>query len=253
LIALGMGGFRMKRIFGNRARIDLGSSDFRQFIEYGNLYIDKTRFIEHVVRDASSVLLITRPRRSGKSLNFDTLRTFLDCRQDTRGLFKGLYIENSEVYEKANKHPVIFLNLKKLTVEGYKKQFLNTLRKIADYYLHEEQIDWSVRQCFESKSYEETETLQYLIENLHSVYGVRPYVLIDEYDKILTDNLSSPQYDIIKKWLTKIFESALKDNPSLEKAVITGVTRISQESMFSGLNNLEVYDVFTPSAFDGDF
>jgi hypothetical protein len=125
-------GFRMKRIFGNRARIDLGSSDFRRFIENGNLYIDKTRFIEHVLQEASSVLLITRPRRSGKSMNFDTLRTFLDCRQDTRELFKGLYIENSDVFEMINKHPVVFLNLKKLTVEGYRKQFSDSLHDISD-------------------------------------------------------------------------------------------------------------------------
>jgi hypothetical protein len=67
------------------------------------------------------------------------------------------------------------------------------------------------------------------------------------------DNVSSTEYERIKSWLTKVFESAFKDNPSLEKAVITGVTRISKESMFSGLNNIEVFDVFTPSSFDGDF
>ena len=79
----------MQRVFGDRKRTDLSSSEFREFIINGRLYIDKTRFIEHALMDDSRVLLFTRPRRTGKSLNLDMLRAFLDCRQDTRELFKG--------------------------------------------------------------------------------------------------------------------------------------------------------------------
>ncbi|MCL1816150.1 MAG: ATP-binding protein [Clostridiales bacterium] len=243
----------MGKIFGNKARIDLGSSDFRRFIEYENLYIDKTIYIEHIIQEASSVLLITRPRRTGKSLNLDMLRTFLDCKLDTKSFFRGLYIESSEVFKNINKCPVIYLDIKDLNEKLYKKQFFDSLKTISSNYLQPEQMDWKVKECFENKLYEETSILRYLIENLHSICGVRPYVLIDEYDKILMDNIHSPLYEEIRQWLTNILESALKSNLSLEKAVITGVTRISKESMFSGLNNIEVFDVFTPSVFDGDF
>ena len=72
----------MQRIFGDKKNIDLGSSEFREFVEKGNLYVDKTGFVEHVLEERSKVLLFTRPRRTGKSLNLNMLRTFLDCKQD---------------------------------------------------------------------------------------------------------------------------------------------------------------------------
>jgi hypothetical protein len=93
----------------------------------------------------------------------------------------------------------------------------------------------------------------YLTQNLHAVCGEKPYIFIDEYDKILMDNVYSGEYENIRRWITEVFESALKDNASLEKGILTGVTRVSKESMFSGLNNLAVYDVFTTSVYDRDF
>ena len=92
-----------------------------------------------------------------------------------------------------------------------------------------------------------------MTENIHEVYGVKPYILIDEYDKPLMDNIGNPEYEIIRAWLKNVFESALKDNPHLEKGIMFGVTRVSQEDLLSGLNNPDVYDVFRPSIFDCDF
>ena len=92
----------MRRIYGDRKRINLSSSEFRRFIETGCLYVDKTRFIEHIVDEASDVLLFTRPRRTGKSLNLDMLQTFLDCKQDTRALFSGLYVESRPTFAHLN-------------------------------------------------------------------------------------------------------------------------------------------------------
>src|SRR5215469_7333243 len=114
---------------GNINHIDISSSQFADFITEGNLYVDKTAFIEHVLQDYSRVLLFTRPRRMGKSLNMNTLATFLDCKQDTAHYFKGLYIENSAEFAQVNTHPVIFLSFKDLRPSNYKRRFKRALRK----------------------------------------------------------------------------------------------------------------------------
>jgi len=240
-------------IRGDKKRIDLGSSEFRRFIENNNFYVDKTKFIENAINASSSVLLFTRHRRTGKSLNLDTLRTFLDCKQDTKHLFNGLYIENSPDFFRVNKHPVICLNFKVLKIADYKKQFKFMIKDNAVYYLKKEEFDYKLSAYFDVEEDYNANALMFLTKNLHEVYGVKPYILIDEYDKMLMDNVYSAEYENLRVWITDIFDAALKDNYSLEKAVLTGVTRISKESMFSGLNNLSVYDVFTGGAFDRDF
>ena len=238
---------------GNKNCIDISSSKFSDFIEKGNLYVDKTAFIEHILNDRSKVLLFTRPRRTGKSLNMDTLATFLDCKQNTAYLFNGLYVESNPVFNKINKHPVIYLSFRKLRSSGYKEQFKYMIQDSLSYYLQKEEIDYKLAAYFDDKENYDTNALMYLTQNLHAVYGEKPYILIDEYDKILMDNIYSNEYENIRRWITEVFESALKDNASLEKGILTGVTRVSKESMFSGLNNLAVYDIFTTGVYDRDF
>ena len=238
---------------GDKNRIDVSSSQFSDFIENNNLYVDKTAFIEHVLQDASKVLLFTRPRRMGKSLNMNTLATFLDCKQNTAQLFKGLYVETSAVYNQINKYPVIYLSFRELDIDDYKRRFKHNLMEIANRYLKEEQYSPKLVDYFNDKNNYNTGALLDLTKNLYSVYGVKPYIIIDEYDKPLMDNIYSPELPEFKKWITSIFGSAMKDNPALGKAVLTGVTRIAKENMFSGLNNLEVYDVLKISVYDTDF
>ena len=243
----------MQRIFGDRKRIDLGSSEFRGFIESGRLYIDKTRFIEHAINEESRVLLFTRPRRTGKSLNLDMLRTFLDINQDSKELFKGLYIESSPVFEKINSAPVIYLNFKEMRADDYKKELKESLIDTAHYYLHDEQLNHYVQEYSNDNNSNSTSALLRLIESISHALGNKPYVLIDEYDKLLMDNINSPEYEDIRKWLQSVFESALKDNPHLEKGIMVGITKVSLEGISSGFNNIYVFDVFTTSDFDGDF
>jgi hypothetical protein len=109
---------------GDKNSINITSSRFVNFINDGNLYVDKTAFIEHVLKDDSDLLLFTRPRRMGKSLNMNTLATFLDCKQDTAHLFKGLYIEKSEKFSEVNKYPVVYLDFVSLSSSN-----LNDLRQ----------------------------------------------------------------------------------------------------------------------------
>ncbi|MDR1532104.1 MAG: AAA family ATPase [Clostridiales bacterium] len=117
----------MNLIHGDYSYIELSFSSFETFIKNKALYVDKTRFVCHVLDRTSDVLLFTRPRRMGKSLNLDTLRTFLDCARDTGHLFKGLYIENSLFWEKLNKYPVIYLDFKDLTLRNYKEEVKDML------------------------------------------------------------------------------------------------------------------------------
>ena len=238
---------------GNRERINVSSSQFADFIEKGNLYVDKTAFVEHILNDDSDVLLFTRPRRMGKSLNMNTLAAFLDCRRDTAQLFSGLYIEGSEKFSEVNRYPVIYLSFRELDIDYYKRRFKHNLAEIANRYLEEEQYSPKLVDYFNDKDDHNTSALMDLTQNLYAVYGVKPYIIIDEYDKPIMDNIASPELPELKRWITAIFGSALKDNAALEKAVLTGVTRIAKESMFSSLNNLKVYDVFRSSAYDNDF
>jgi len=238
---------------GDKNKINVSSSRFAEFINNNNLYVDKTAFIEHVLKDPSNVLLFTRPRRTGKSLNMNTLATFLDCKQDTAHLFKGLYIESSETFNEINKYPVIYLNFKELRVNDYKWRFKHFLLEAASRYLEEAQFIPTLTDYFNDRDNYTTGAFLDLIKNIYSVYGVKPYVLIDEYDKILMDNVYAAEYETLRRWVTDIFDSALKDNPALAQCVLTGVTRISKESMFSGFNNLAVYDIFTNKTYDRDF
>ncbi|MDR1531025.1 MAG: AAA family ATPase, partial [Clostridiales bacterium] len=242
----------MNTVHGDRSYIEISSSFFEDFVGRGALYVDKTKFMEHVLDKTSKVMLITRPRRMGKSLNLDTLRTFLDCTRDTRHLFKGLYIENSTVWGEVNKYPVIYLDFKNLTAGYYKEQAKNMLVTYCEDVFPT--IVWSkqVNEFFDSEIFD-TEILQYLSRDIYNHYGIKPYIIIDEYDSLFMNSIESPGFQDFREWLRNILSSALKGNRFLEKAVLTGVNRIAQESLFSGLNNLRVYDVFTKSKFDTDF
>jgi hypothetical protein len=243
----------MELIHGNRDKITLGSSMFSVFIEKDYLYVDKTRFIENVIDSVQTVLLIPRPRRTGKTLNLDTLRTFLDCKEKSRALFSGLYIETTPVMAEINKYPVIYLDFKDLRIEDYKQEFKSKLRGIAKKYLTEEQVSYDISDFLNNKDNFTTSALLHLTTNIYEVYGVKPYILIDEYDSLIMDNMGTEEGEEMRKWLSYVLESALKNNRALEKAVLTGITRVSQEGFFSKLNNVTVYDIFTPSVFDDNF
>ncbi|MDR0843268.1 MAG: ATP-binding protein [Acidobacteriota bacterium] len=243
---------------GRRDRINLGSSIFRNFIEDDCLFVDKSAFVEHVLDDSSSVLLFTRPRRMGKSLNLDMLRTFLDFGQDAvgEGLFKGLYIETSPYFSQAGRAPVIYLNFRDCRMKSYKTDYVLKIMEQISRYLREDQYSASMRLALSNPEIYAHQLLRLLIENLKAVYAapyMKPYVLIDEYDKLIMDSVGQPEFDEVRSFTKTVLSMALKDNAALGKGVLTGVNRIAQESMFSDLNNIKVYDVLTESVYDADF
>jgi len=238
----------------NGYRIDLSSSIFEGFIEDKLLYVDKTLFIEHFLEETSKVLLIARPRRMGKSLNMNMLDTFLDLKRESAALFKGLKIEGRPCFrEHINRYPVIYMDFRFLRAEDYKQALRSLLTSCIDKYLPAGKWSRDVRAFVEDSNNFNSRNLFYVTKNLQEVYGQQAVILIDEYDHVLMDNVGKPEYESIRDYISAVFEVALKGNPYLYRALLTGVLRVSQESMFSKLNNIKVYDVFTPGHFDEDF
>ena len=234
---------------GSLKKINLSTSIFERLITKGQFYVDKTRFIEHFLDEASDVQLVTRQRRLGKSLNMDTLHCFLTDRQDNRHLFKGLYIEKSHVWSEANSAPVFKFDFKKLINDGYKEQVRRYAKQSLTHYLKHSGTDYS--SIIESAA--ATESLYILTEAVYEITGKRSYILIDEYDKLLIDNHRSEKYEEIRDFIGALFSAVLKDNQYLEKALLTGVMRVSKESIFSNLNNISVFDIFSDDIYTDSY
>ena len=241
---------------GDKNRINVSSSKFSSFINENCLYVDKTAFIEHVLQDAGSVLLFTRPRRMGKSLNMDTLAEFLDLSRKTAHLFKGLYIENSPVFSQINQYPVVYLdfvNLDSSDLAGLRKSYRAQILKITGKFFEPGDMKNSLKEYVNDPLNYIPTILNSLLEAIAEHYNKEPVLIVDEYDKVIMDTINHPESDRIKNFMVNALQSALKGQTHFKKAVLTGVTRTTKESLFSTLNNLEVYDILKPSIYDGDF
>ena len=238
---------------GNIKNIDLGTSIFKDIIGKDCFYVDKTRLIEHFLTSSTTVSLVARQRRLGKSLNMDMLRAFLTDQENMGHLFKGLYIESSPVWKMVNSAPVFYFDFKRLRANSFKKTIYGMIREYIDLYFVVDKLPWLAKDYYENVNYEDPDGLLYLTEAVYKATGKRSYILIDEYDKLLMDAYRSEAYDEIRDFLTALFSSALKGNQYLEKAMLTGVLRISHESMFSGLNNIVTFDVFKDDLYTDDY
>ncbi len=241
--------------------LPLGESDFRRIRLDGDYYIDKTLLIQEVI-DANRVVLITRPRRFGKTLNMTTMRYFYDCREDYRTLFEGLNImQAGERYlAKMGKHPVIFMSFKDIKKSNWKEAYESLTRQIRaayeSYKFDLKKLDLSEQNLAErflqgKPLKEDFETcLKVLCKALFLTYNANPVILIDEYDTPLISAWLDNYYMDCVELMRDMFSGGLKDNPWLEKAVITGIVRVSKESLFSGLNNLTVFSTLEKYAAD---
>jgi hypothetical protein len=241
---------------GSTHKVNLGTSSFENIITHGSLYVDKSRFIEHFLDEETTVQIIARQRRLGKSLNMNMLRCFLTDREDYRPLFENLAIRRSSVWEKAHSAPVFLLNFKDLDREKYRADIIEMVDKAMAAYVespHCPEVYVRAFRRWSEKETSDTKSLLLLTEIVHAVTGKKSYILIDEYDKLLMDNAMSEQYKGIREYMTALFSAGFKDNPYLEKALLTGVTRISHEGMFSGLNNTKTYDVFSDTVYAEDY
>lgn len=244
-----------------KKRIPIGYEDFKQIIDGGFYYVDKTMLIYELLHNGGQNNLITRPRRFGKTLNFSMLRYFFDITEkDNAYLFDGLKISEhyNELKQYRNTHPVITLSLKCAKKGNYKGAVGSLCREIRaqfdkySFILDSDKLTKVSRtefneilECSEADENLFNESIKLLCSCLKQYYGMNTIILIDEYDVPLEDAYFSGCYNEMMSFIRSLFESALKTNPALEFSVITGCLRISKESIFTGLNNLDVNSILS--------
>ncbi|MDO5557917.1 MAG: AAA family ATPase, partial [Clostridia bacterium] len=227
--------------------VSIGNEFFREIREKNYFYIDKSLYIKNIIDDASKVILITRPRRFGKTLNMDMLKCFFNIEEDSREIFKGLKImEQGENYTNyLNSMPVIYLTLKDVmggsfeTMIGWLKSSISDMYRQHESLLNNKKIDEEVKikiKDYINKKVEEENlisSVRELAAILESVYGKKVLILLDEYDVPLQNAYVSGFYEEAIKYLKPFYANIFKGNPYMEKAVLTGVSRVSKETIFS--------------------
>ena len=247
--------------------IGIGESDFRGLRIRKNYYIDKTMYIKDIIDNKSRVVLVTRPRRFGKTLNMSMLKYYFDCtKKDSKELFEGLKImEQDEKYtSKLGYYPCIYLTLKDVTEVNYENMILNLKTAIADMYQEHRYLLDSDKIYPEEKEqikeilfYRENEivlrnSIKMLTKYLNRHYGKTVMLFLDEYDVPLQNAYIEGYYQETIKFFKTFYGTTFKDNLYLEKTVLTGVSRVAKESIFSGANNFDVYTVLDDE-FSDDF
>lgn len=232
-----------------------GIENFKMMIDKSAYYVDKTNFIEDVLNE--QVVLYTRPRRFGKTLNMSMLYYFFSIKEKENSyLFDGLNIsKNKNALKVQNKYPTIFISLKEmksLTFDAQISSFSNVIYELLDKNLEilsSDQLSDTTKDILNklhnrSSSVEDLKiSLRVITNALYTYYQQKVIVLIDEYDVPLQAAYQNNYYEEMVEFLRSVFSSALKTNDALEKGVMTGCLRISKESIFTGLNNFTAYSV----------
>ena len=251
----------------NKRNIPVGVSDFSEIRQNDYYYVDKSELIRELLKTSiAKVTHITRPRRFGKTLAMSMLANFFDIRQKNESLFQGLAVssDSSLCKEWMNQWPVVFLSLKNIDGLTFSTAYQQLAYEIGllfekhKYLLTDEKIGPAEKELFErlkNRSTSEVEvsrSLQFLLQLMTQHYGKSAILLLDEYDVPLAKASSNGYYKEMLEIIRAIMITALKDNPSLCFAVITGCLRISKESIFTGINNF-VSDTITDSHLDEYF
>ncbi len=233
--------------------LPIGTEDFGEIIEQGSFYVDKTAFIEEILKDNAKVKLFTRPRRFGKTLTLSMLRYFFDIenKNKNRELFSELYISNTEYIKYQGQYPVIFVTFKDLKEDTWEECLKSVKSLISDLYdkysFIRKNLDDRNKKKFDKIFYEEDgnyeKGLLDISKYLYRYYGKRVILLIDEYDTPLINAYEKGFYDKAISFFSTLYSSVLKTNDYLQTGVLTGILKVVKEGIFSGLNNIEVYTV----------
>ena len=247
-----------------KKKISIGVEDFKELIDKDGYFVDKTLMIKKLIESQAKVTLFTRPRRFGKTLNQFMIRRFLEDEITEKGekvdnayLFEGLKIAEcgEEILKHQQQYPVIFLTLKSAKQPTYALAYMELKKRISEEYKrHRYVLQGEILTADEKARFEAisaimdddslyTDALGFLSMCLAKYHGTNTIILIDEYDVPLENAYFRGFYDEMIDFIRSLFESALKTNPYLERSVITGCLRISKESIFTGLNNLETDSV----------
>lgn len=237
--------------------LPVGTTNYKKICE-DSYYVDKTLLIKEILDEKVNVALFTRPRRFGKTLNMDMLRTFFEkTAEDT-----GRYFQDKKIWQQGEKYtnhqgqyPVIFLSLKDIKARKWQYAF-DALKYIisVEYMRHSElkrsseleeaDIELYNRIVKNQAGYMEyVFSLQALSRMLHQHHKQAPVIIIDEYDTPIQEGFVNGYYDDAVEFIRSFFSAALKDNPHARQIVMTGILRIAKESIFSGLNNIRAFSV----------
>ena len=236
--------------------IPIGIENFEDIIKDNYYYVDKSMLIEDILVNRAAVTLFTRPRRFGKTLNMSMIKYFFDVRNkdENRKLFEGLKIFGSEYMKEQGKYPVIFVSLKDLRADTWEGTFENLKSFISDLYAEFEDMREIMNKRdkikFDKIFYEEEKgdyetSLKLLSNYIYKYYGKKVIILIDEYDAPIINAFDKGYYNEAINFFQVFYSSALKTNDSLKYGILTGITRIIKEGIFSGLNNLYVNTILS--------
>lgn len=241
----------------NRLPLPIGISDYRSAsTEY--YYVDKTLLIRDILDERAKVSLFTRPRRFGKTLNMDMLRTFFEkTGENTSIYFKGKNIWNcgKKYRDYQGKYPIIFITLKDVKCDSWQETYDLIFKLLQNEFkrhielLNSERIDIYEKEYLtkflagESSENDVMMALQNLSCMLDEHYGIAPMLIIDEYDTPIQQGHVRGFYDNVVGFMRNLFSGGLKDNPHLSFGFLTGILRVAKESIFSGLNNLKINSV----------
>ena len=238
--------------------LPIGVEDFKRLVDNGYYFVDKTLMIKELLENKETVNLFTRPRRFGKTLNMSMLQRFFEATEKSNAyLFDGLKIAAYPEYMAyQGQYPVISISLKSmkqknftLAFETYKYLIKSEYSRHKDFIFSKNILDEEEKARYLSFiQVDATETMYnqaigFLSNCLKKAYQQNVIILIDEYDVPLENAYHEGFYDDMTNLIRSCFESALKTNPSLEFAVLTGCLRVSRESIFTGLNNLKTYSI----------
>ncbi|MEW9924041.1 AAA family ATPase [Clostridium butyricum] len=235
--------------------IQVRTSDFKKIIQDNHYFVDKSLIIKEFVENGADVILTPRPRRFGKTLNMSMIKHFFDIenKEENKNLFKGLKIENEkEIMKMQGRYPVIFLSFKDQkhfnfnNLEESISILISHLFRDYEYLLDSEKLSELDKKELKRYMAKEASVIEYsgglnvLMKFMYKHYNEKIIVLIDEYDVPLQEAFIRGYYEEALVLVRNILTAGLKDNVYLEKALITGILRVAKESIFSGLNNLEV-------------
>lgn len=233
--------------------VGIGNQDFETIRKEGYFYVDKTNFIREWWQSGDNVTLITRPRRFGKTLNMSMVEEFFSIKYAGRcELFEGLSIWKEEKYRRIQGvWPVIslsFANVKETTYSNARKKICRIIRNLYNQYdflvesgrLNEDEKDFYQSVSVDMEDYVATDSLNILSNCLMKYYGKKVIILLDEYDTPMQEAYVNGYWDELAAFIRSFLNATFKTNPYLERAIMTGITRISKESIFSDLNNLKV-------------
>ena len=239
--------------------VSIGTQDFEKMIQRNCFYVDKTGFIKEWWESEDEVTLITRPRRFGKTLNMSMLNCFFSNKYaDRRELFEKLEIWKDGKYrEIQGTYPVIFMSFAEIKQNNYNdavekiKRIICEVCQQFDFLKNWDGLTETEKKNISNISYDMSDVMaQDLIKNMSNYlsryYGKKVIILLDEYDTPMQEAYVNGYWEELVAFTRSLFNSTFKTNPYLERAIMTGITRVSKESIFSDLNNLEVVTTLTP-------